>query len=55
MYEFCDPNWREPDECEILVCELKDKLRRSIKKEFEEKIEQLEKENAELQDVKKNW
>lgn len=55
MYEFLDDDMREPDECEMLVFELKDKLRESVRKEFIDEIDRLRKENAELQDVKARW
>lgn len=45
----------EPSEFEEEIETMKDTLRASVKKEIQQEIESLKKENAELQDIKKNW
>lgn len=45
----------EPSEFDIMVEEFKDELRKSVKKEYQDKIADLEKRLAELTDIKQNW
>lgn len=45
----------EPSEFEMQIEEFKDGLRKAVKQEYLTKIEMLEKELAELKDLKKNW
>ena len=45
----------EPSEFEIMVEEFKDELRKSVKKEYLDKIAGLEKRLGELTDIKQNW
>lgn len=45
----------EPSEFEMQIEEFKDGLRKAVKQEYLTKIERLEKELAELKDLKKNW
>lgn len=45
----------EPSEFEEEIETMKDTLRASVKKEIQQEIECLKKENAELQDIKKKW
>ena len=45
----------EPSEFDIMVEELKEELRKSVKKEYTDKIENLQKQLDELSDIKKNW
>lgn len=37
------------------IADLKEQLKKEVKKEIQDKITTLEKENEELQDIKKNW
>jgi len=54
--EYYETNfYNEPTEFEMLIDDLKQSLAKSIKKEFIEKMESLEKENFDLQDVKNNF
>ena len=48
-------DYYEPSEFEILMEGFKDSIRENVKEEIKVKIEQLEKENAELRDVKEKW
>jgi hypothetical protein len=50
-YDFYD----EPSEFEMQIEEFKDGLRKAVKQEYLTKIERLEKELAELKDLKENW
>lgn len=52
-YDYED--YYEPSEFDEKVEEFKGYLRESVKKETQELIEKLQKENAELRDVKDNW
>lgn len=45
----------EPSEFEMQIEEFKDGLRKAVKQEYLTKIEMLEKELAELKDLKENW
>lgn len=54
MYWDEEPYY-EPSEFDKKVEEFKDYLRESVKKETQELIEKLQKENAELRDVRDNW
>ena len=45
----------EPSEFDIMVEELKDELRQSVKQEYLDRIAGLEKRLAELEDIKQNW
>lgn len=53
-YDYED-YYREPSEFEQQIDELKDSLFNAVKKEHKDKMGKLEKENIELQEVKKNW
>lgn len=53
---MCDyEDFYEPSEFELLVEDFKDELRKSVKKEWIDKMNRLEAENKELQEVKKNF
>lgn len=52
-YDYDD--YYEPSEFDEKVEEFKSCLRESVKKETQELIEKLQKENAELRDVRDNW
>lgn len=46
------------DECDYFdstIAELKEQLKKEVKQEIQDRMTSLEKENAELQDVKENW
>lgn len=45
----------EYDYFDSTIADLKEQLKKEVKQEIKDKMEKLEKENAELQDVKKNW
>lgn len=47
--------YNEPSEYEQMVDEFRLSLMQSVKKEFLDKMQRLEKENAELREVKRNW
>lgn len=47
--------YNEPSEYEQMVDEFRRSLMQSVKKEFLDKMQRLEKENAELREVKQNW
>lgn len=49
-----DDFYYEPSESEMAILDLKEHLRNEVKKEIIDKLEQLEKENKELQDIKKH-
>lgn len=53
-YDYED-YYNEPSEFEQQIEEFKDSLLKAVKQEHKSKMERLEKENTELQDVKKNW
>ena len=53
-YDY-DDCFYEPSEFDEKVEEFKDYLRQSVKEEVQQKIERLEKENAELRGVRDNW
>lgn len=51
-------NWNdyyEPSEFDEAVEEFKDAIRRNVRQELQDVIEQIKKENAELREVKENW
>ena len=51
-------NWNdyyEPSEFDEAVEEFKDAIRRNVRQELQDEIEQIKKENAELREVKENW
>lgn len=48
-------DYYEPSEFDILMDGFKDSIRENVKQEIKDKIERLEKENAELRDVKEKW
>ena len=50
-----DEYFSEPSESDIAFDELKEHLKNEVKNEIKSELERLEKENQELQDVKKNW
>lgn len=52
-FDICD-NFYEPSEYDMMVEELKTTLRKSIAKEWVEKMNKLEQENKELQEVKRD-
>lgn len=52
MYYDYDDYYNEPSEFEQQIMELKNSLVKAVKKEHQEEIECLRKENAELQDIK---
>lgn len=54
MYDNYD-DFFEPSEYDMMVEELKTTLRKSIAKEWVDKMNKLEKENSELQEIKKNF
>lgn len=47
--------YNEPSEYDQMVDEFRDSLIKSVKQDFLDKMERLEKENAELREVKQNW
>lgn len=47
--------YNEPSEFEMQIDEFKQSLMQSVKKEFLDKLERLEEENKDLQDIKKNF
>ena len=53
-YDYED-YYGEPSEFEQQIDEFKDSLFNAVKQEHQDKMEQLAKENNELQEVKKNW
>lgn len=53
MYSWDD--YYEPSEFEIQVEELKQSIIENVRDQIKNKIASLEKENAELQEIKKNW
>lgn len=56
MYEYPDyEDFYEPSEFDMQVEEFKNILRQSVSKDWVDKMNTLEKENAELQEVKKNF
>ena len=52
---YYDDFYNEPSESDIAIEELKEHLRNEVKNEILNKLERLEKENKELQEVRKNW
>lgn len=50
-----DDFYNEPSESDIAIEELKEHLRNEVKSEILNKLERLEKENKELQEVRKKW
>lgn len=55
MCYWNEENFFEPGEFDEKIEELKNELRESVKKEINDGIEKLRKENKELQDIKKNF
>lgn len=55
MCYWNEENFFEPGEFDEKIEELKNELRESVKKEINDEIEKLRKENKELQDIKKNF
>lgn len=56
MYDYPDyEDFYEPSEFEMQIEEFKNTLKQSVSKEWIDKMNTLEKENAELQEVKKNF
>lgn len=47
--------YNEPSEYDQMVEEFRDSLMKSVKQDFIDKMNRLEKENAELREVKENW
>jgi len=52
MEDFYDDEY---DYFDSTIAELKEQLKKEVKQEIKDKMTALEKENAELQDVKENW
>lgn len=52
MEDFYDDGY---DYFDSTIAELKERLKKEVKQEIQDKMAALEKENAELQDTKKNW
>lgn len=52
---FYDDYFPEPSEFDEKCEELKNYLRSEVKKEIQEELERLRKENEELKDIKRNW
>jgi len=52
---YDEEDFYEPSEFDMQIEELKNSLRKSVKQEILDKISQLEKDNAELTDIKENW
>lgn len=52
MEDFYDDEY---DYFDSTIAELKEQLKKEVKQEIQDKMTALEKENAELQDVKENW
>ena len=50
-----DDFYNEPSDSDIAIEELKEHLRNEVKSEILSKLKRLEKENKELQEVRKNW
>lgn len=48
-------DYYEPSEFDIMISEFKQSIVDNTRQEIKERIQKLEKENAELQEVKKNW
>lgn len=48
-------DYYEPSEFDIMMSEFKQSIVDNTRQEIKERIQKLEKENAELQEVKKNW
>lgn len=56
MYDYTDyENFYEPSEYDMMVEEFKDTLRKSVAKEWIDRMNKLEKEINELQEIKKNF
>lgn len=55
MCYWNDGDYFEPSEFDEKIEELKNELRESVKKEINNEIEKLRKENKELQDIKRNF
>lgn len=57
MYDYPDYDdfYSEPSEYEQMVYEFKESLKKSVSQEWVDRMNKLEKENAELQDVKRNF
>lgn len=53
-FDVCD-DFYEPSEYDMMVEEFKTTLRKSIAKEWVDKMNKLEKENSELQEIKRNF
>ena len=47
--------YNEPSEYDQMVEEFRDSLMKSVKQDFLDRMKRLEKENAELREVKENW
>lgn len=55
MCYWDDGDYFEPSEFDEKIEELKNELRESVKKEINDEIEKLRKENKELQGIKRNF
>lgn len=55
MYSDWDDDFYGPSEFDEKVDEWKETLRESVKEKFKSRMAELEAENAELQEIKKNW
>lgn len=55
LWYYDEEFYNEPSEFEIQIDELKQSLIKSVKDEYKEKMQELLKENQELQEIKKNW
>lgn len=55
MCYWDDGDYFEPGEFDEKIEELKNELRESVKKEINDEIEKLRKENKELQGIKRNF
>lgn len=55
MYEYDEEFYREPSDFEMKIDEFKQALLNSVKTEYTAEMDRLKSENAELQEVKKNF
>lgn len=53
--DYCYEDFYEPSEYDQMIEEFKDELRKSVKKEWIDRMNRLEEENKELQEIKKNY
>ena len=51
MYDF----YEETTEFDIQIAEWKDTLKKAVKEEYQDRMKELEEENARLRDIKENW